>query len=129
MTVGSGMTAAEFRCLRESLGLTRVQAADLLRVAERTVRRWELGEVAVPDGVAAELWRIVTHTGNVRDEAVNDANESLTDPVVVVFRSDEDLWYARPSMRGWPASWHRVIAARVAVETGARIVFADEIGP
>ena len=122
MTVGSGMTAAEFRCLRESLGLTRVQAADLLRVAERTVRRWELGEVAVPDGVTAEMWRIVTHTGNVRDEA-------LTDPVVVVFRSDEDLWSARPSMRGWPASWHRVIAARVAVETGARIVFDDETGP
>lgn len=125
MSLDPRMTPAEFRCLRQAIGLSRAQVAELLRVAERTVGRWEEATTPIPDGVAAELWRIVTHTGNVIDEIAGDYNEGLIDHVVV-YRTDEDLWFARRSHSGWPASWWRVIAGRVAIMTGARVVYGDE---
>jgi DNA-binding transcriptional regulator YiaG len=45
------VTPAEFRDARQRLGLTGVALAALLRVDDRTIRRWELGERAVPGPV------------------------------------------------------------------------------
>jgi len=51
------MTAAEFRTLREGLGLSQSDCARLLTppVAIRTIRYWESDGRGVPDGAASEL--------------------------------------------------------------------------
>src|SRR5690606_819281 len=45
------MTPAEFRVVREFLGLTPEWLAAHLGVSGRTVRHWEQGKYAIPDGV------------------------------------------------------------------------------
>jgi DNA-binding transcriptional regulator YiaG len=49
------MTAAEFRALRKSLGLTQPQAARALGVGVRSVKTYELGEGDPPQPVARLL--------------------------------------------------------------------------
>lgn len=116
------MSAAEFRCYRDWLGVTMEWLAARLGVAERTVRRWEAEATAVPAGVAAEVRQLVA----VADEqlaAMLDAAPA-DDPVVVTYRGDEDHWAADGSR--WPASWHRALCARLADRVpGLRIVYRE----
>ena len=49
------MTAEEFRAALASLGLSQVAAAAALEVDARTVRRWALGERAIPGPVRVAL--------------------------------------------------------------------------
>lgn len=118
----SPMSDAEFRCLREWLGLTMEWLADHLGVAERTVRRWEAGTSRVPQGVADELLRL----SEVTYDALNGLTGKLADmadPGVITYRSDEDYRQHHPD-QDWPASWHRALCARLADEVpGLRISF------
>lgn len=53
------MTPAEFRHTIKSLGLSQVGAASFLGVNDRTVRRWILGEVEIPEPVSRFLLFLV----------------------------------------------------------------------
>jgi DNA-binding transcriptional regulator YiaG len=66
------MNPAEIKAARKRLGLSQAELAETLRMGAnggRTVRRWELGEVAVtgPASVAIELLL-------ARSKAQSDAN-------------------------------------------------------
>lgn len=49
------MTTEEFRAALAALGLSQVEAAEALEVDARTVRRWALGERAIPGPVRVAL--------------------------------------------------------------------------
>lgn len=102
------MTAAEVRAVREYLGLTLTEAADRLGVAESTVRHWEAGRYAVPDGVRIELETWEDRTAETVGMLVASILAATDDPVLTI--------PARGDQAGWPARWWRHVAMRVAVE-------------
>lgn len=113
------MSDAEFRCLRDWLGLTVAWLADHLGVAERSIHRWEAGQ-PVPPGVAAEVLRLSEVTYQVFDGLVDDLLD-MPDPAIITYRTDADYLRHHPEM-DWPASWHRALCARLADEIpGLRI--------
>lgn len=52
------MTPAQFRSWRAIAGLTQPEAARLLGKSDKTVRRYEAGQSAIPDEVAAKALTI-----------------------------------------------------------------------
>ncbi|WP_399553864.1 DUF1870 family protein (plasmid) [Streptomyces anulatus] len=108
------MTDAEFRIVRDWLGLTGDWLAAHLNVSPRTVRHWEQGKYAIPDGVRLELERLEAQTG----EFVGNAIAALLDvpePGVLTYRTDTEYHTAHPEVP-FPASWHRAAVARIAQE-------------
>ena len=104
------MTAAEFRCLRDLLGLTTAWLAARLGVAERTVKRWDHGHAPVPAGVAEAVEQLREEAGRQLDALVDAV---AADATVVTYRTDAD---AQAAGEVWPASWHRAVCARAADE-------------
>lgn len=102
------MTPAEVRAVREYLGLTLAEAADRLGVAESTVRHWEAGRYAVPDGVRCELESWEDQAAATVGALVEVLLDEPGEPVLAI--------PARGERGGWPARWWRHVAMRVAVE-------------
>ncbi len=116
------MTDAEFRTIREFLGLTGDWLAQHLDVTSRTVRHWEQGKYPIPDGVRLAVEDLELRTSQFVAELV-DKLADLPDPCVLVYRTDEEHDAAHPEAE-FPASWHRAVIARVALEViGLRIVY------
>ncbi|MFH9108487.1 helix-turn-helix domain-containing protein [Streptomyces albus] len=119
------MTAAEFKVVREFLGLTGDWLAGHLGVSPRTVRHWEQGKYAIPDGVRLEIEKLERQTG----EFVSGIVEKLMDlpePGVITYRDDDEYHAAHPEIP-FPAAWHRAVVARVAQEVPAlSITYADQ---
>lgn len=117
------MTDAEFKTVREFLGLTGDWLAAHLHVDPRTVRNWEAGKYPIPDGVRLEIERLEEVTATFIDGVV-DALMDMPDPGVIVYRNDAEYHEAHPEIE-FPASWHRAVVARVAQEIPAlRIAYA-----
>lgn len=113
------MTAAEFRAVREYLGLTLDWCADALDVVEKTVRNWEGGRHQIPDGVRCELESWEDAAAEAVGLLVAELLEAPGEPVLRVPRHDVGS--------AWPARWHRHIAMRVAVEVpGLSIRYEDD---
>lgn len=108
-------TAAEFRCLRESLGISSHWLAAHLEVAERTVLRWEFGRNPLRDYATDALAAIAADADALTDEL---AAPGVT--VVYTYRTDEDYHAREPGAR-YPASWHRAAAWRAARRLGAQL--------
>lgn len=118
------MTDAELRVVREYLGLTPEWLADHLGVSARTVRHWEAGKYAIPDGVRLEIQDLEARTGQFVDGVIAKLMD-LPDPGVITYRADADYHTAHPDVP-FPASWHRAVVARVAQEVPAlAIAYAD----
>jgi transcriptional regulator with XRE-family HTH domain len=127
MLADERMTDAEFRVAREFLGLTAEWLAEHLGVSSRTVRHWEAGKFAIPDGVRLEIKALKARTGAFIEGCVEKLMD-VPDPGVVVYRSDADYRAAHPEI-GFPASWHRAAVARIALEVPAlRIAYATPFG-
>lgn len=107
------MQPAEFRAVREYLGLTHEWVAAGLGVTDRTVRSWESGRHPIPDGVRVEVERWEAHAASAVGQVVERALDA-PDPVVLVPR-DGDL-------DGWPARWWRHVTMRAAVEVPGLVV-------
>lgn len=117
------MTSAEFKVVREFLGLSGDWLASHLGVSPRTVRHWEAGRYAVPDGVRIAIEGLEDETAAFADGCAKKLAD-MPEPVVVTYRSDEEYRAAHPEVP-FPASWHRAVCARVALEVpGLSIVFA-----
>jgi transcriptional regulator with XRE-family HTH domain len=117
------MTDAEFKTIREFLGLTSEWLASHLGVDPRTIRHWEAGKYQIPDGVRLEVERLEEVTGGFIGNVV-DALMDMPDPGVFVYRNDAEYHAAHPEIE-FPASWHRAVVARVALEVPAlRIGYA-----
>lgn len=118
------MTDAEFRVVREYLGLTPETLAALLKVTPRTVRHWEQGKYAIPDGVRLEIEDLERRTGEFVSGLI-DKIMDIPDPVVITYRDDAQYHAAHPDIP-FPASWHRAVVARIAQEVPTlSIVYAD----
>lgn len=119
------MSDAEFRVLRESLGLTGDWLADHLVVSPRTVRHWEQGKYTIPYGVAKTLRGLEEETAGLVRETVAELLEAYkTGPTseLVVYRTDEDYLAGAPEpVRS--ASWHRAFVARVAQQAPVTITY------
>ncbi|MEV0732339.1 transcriptional regulator [Polymorphospora sp. NPDC050346] len=119
------MTDAEFKVVREYLGVTGDWLAGFLGVTPRTLRHWETGTYLIPDTARLALERLEQEAGEfvgVLVEKLRDAR----DVAVVTYRTDEDLRAAHPEVDR-PASWHRAVIARVAQEVpNLSIVYAPK---
>jgi DNA-binding XRE family transcriptional regulator len=123
--VDERMTDAEFRVIREYLGLTGQWIAQHLQVNERTVRAWEAGRYPIPEGVRLAIERLEADTGAFVSAAI-DALMDLPEPGVVTYRSDQEYHAANPGI-GYPVSWHRAAIARIAQDVpGLVIAYADQ---
>jgi len=120
--IGAKMTNAQFRTIREFLGLTGDWTATHLGVSPRTVRHWESGRHPVPADVTLAMGILEARTALFVSEHVEELN-SLPDPVMHVYRNDAE-YHAACRASAFPASWHRAVAARVALGVpGLRIEY------
>lgn len=118
------MSDAELRVVREYLGLSPEWLAEHLGVSGRTVRHWEAGKYAIPDGVRFEVEDLEKRTAEWIDVLVPKLLD-LPEPAVAVYRTDADYHAAEPGSQ-FPASWHRAVVARLAQEVlGLSIAYAD----
>lgn len=114
------MTPAEFRTLREALGLSATQVAQLTGYALRTVKNWDEGTRRIPAAVEVRLLEIEAAVEKVVAGAVQAVKETaeeqggLPESVSLVrYRTDTDLHRYRPDMAGMPASLHAAMLARL----------------
>lgn len=120
------MTPAEFRVVREYLGFTGDRLAEHLGVSSRTVRHWEAGRYAIPDGIRLEMEDLERRTGEFVAGVIERLND-MPEPGVVTYRDDEEYHAAHPEIP-YPASWHRAVVARVAQEVpGLAIAYATSV--
>lgn len=120
------MTPAEFKVVREFLGLTGDWLAAHLGVSPRTVRHWEQGKFAIPDGVRLTIEALEARTGAYVAQCVVKLMD-LPDPGVVTYRDDVEYKAAHPNAE-FPASWHRAVVARIAQEVpGLSIAFSSDV--
>lgn len=119
------MSPAEFRVVREWLGLPDSWLARHLNVSDRAIRHWQQGRYPIPDGVRLEVERLEAVTADHVTAAIN-ALADATDPAVITYRSDEDYRAAHPEV-SWPLRWHDMVLARVAQEVpGLVILYAPQ---
>jgi transcriptional regulator with XRE-family HTH domain len=122
------MTPAEFKVVREFLGLTGDWLAAHLGVSPRTVRHWEQGKFAIPDGVRLAVEDLERRTGEYVSAIVEKLMD-LPDPGVITYRDDAEYKAADPDAE-FPAAWHRAVVARIAQEVpGLSIAFSGDVTP
>lgn len=97
------LTAAEFTALRESLHLPVAWLADRWGVRRQSVLRWQSGERAIPDQIAADLELLASDT----DRAVLELSARGLE-VIEVPKGDGD------AEDGMPKAWHRMVGRRAA---------------
>lgn len=120
------MTPAEFQMTREFLGLSGPWLAKHLGVSYKTIQHWQTGRYPVPDGVRLRMEDLERRTGDYIGMVVEQVMD-VPDPVLVTYRTDEEYAAADPSSP-MPASWHRMVVARVALEVPAlSVVYADAV--
>ncbi|MCX4606793.1 YdiL family protein [Streptomyces anulatus] len=118
------MTDAEFRVIREYLGFTPEWLADHLKVSARTVRHWEAGKYAIPDGVRLEVEDLEARTAAFVAGVVTKLLD-IPEPGVLTYRTDTEYHTAHPDVP-FPASWHRAVVARIAQDVpGLAIAYPE----
>lgn len=119
------MTDAEFKVTREFLGLTGDWLAAHLGVSPRTVRHWEQGRYPIPDGVRLALEDLEVQTGQFIGQIVEKLMD-VPDVAILTYRTDAEYHAAHPDIP-FPASWHRAVVARIALEVpGLSIAFPEQ---
>ena len=111
------LTAAEFHCLRQQLGLTTKWLAERWRVTERSVQRWETSaERRLPFDLTEDMLSL--RTRQLR-EIEHESDE--------VMRTMGGVMVPRKNLlpAEWPAEWWQIIAWHVHERTGATIVYDD----
>ncbi|MFI2078537.1 helix-turn-helix domain-containing protein [Streptomyces triculaminicus] len=120
------MTPAEFKVVREFLGLTGDWLAGHLGVSGRTVRSWEAGKHPIPDGVRLEIEDLEARTAGFISGCISQLKD-LPDPRVITYRDDTEYHTTHPEMP-FPASWHRAVIARIAQEVpGLAIAYHSDV--
>lgn len=120
------MTPAEFRILRERLGLTTNWLAEHYGVRHRQVQRWDRGEKtnvtpgrsavlqSIPAERAAALRELEQLTDQVIDDMVRElrtqARAKQGPPAVQTYVTDEQ--YQEHEAGPWTSAWHRAAVGR-----------------
>lgn len=118
------MQGVELKVVREWLGLSGQELADMLKVNARTVRSWEQGRDPIPDGIRLEVERLEELTAQAVNAGI-EALMDLPDPAVVTYSTDEQYRKHEPDAP-WPAAWHRRVVARIAQEVPGLVVVEPE---
>lgn len=115
------MSNAEFRVMREMLGLPTEWLTGYLGVSLRSVRRWDAGELEAPDGVMDAMDALESVAVERINQLIAEASNA-SEPHLYTFRRDED--YAGGGVHNaltgpdgviiLPASWHRALVGRAA---------------
>lgn len=98
------MNATELKTYRQSLWITREEAARMFNVQDRVYRRWESGEWSVPADVADKLRDIDRTLTSMVDQACATYADLLlrhatpANLVLIRYNNDEDLWRYHPQM-------------------------------
>ncbi|SIC63664.1 Uncharacterised protein [Mycobacteroides abscessus subsp. abscessus] len=123
------MTKAQFRALREALGIEPEHVAALLEVDSRNVYRWAKGGNRIPNGVRDELWALHRATEAVIDQTVASYLNSAAPPdqLPPLFTyGDEEYHRLQPDHAPLPARFHRICAWRVSSQVaGLAVVYPD----
>lgn len=109
------MSPAEFKCLRESMGLSTKWLAIRWNVAEFSIKRWEHIRF-----LPTEFEQDLLQLKHDFDQAVAAASETGSDSLLIVPRIELE------SSGVFPATWSRAIAQRAHERTGMKIVFREE---
>lgn len=112
------LSNAEFRCLREFLGLPVQWVAQELRVNEHTVRDWETNDRPIP-GYASDY---LSDLGKNAKHAV--------EKLIMKWDSQIALQVPKGSRQNYeehfPPSYHRAVASRVRENIGSRIRYQED---
>lgn len=101
------MTGAEFKTLRETLGLPVSWMASQARVRERSVNYWESGRFAVPDDAVALLWAVKARL-NAKFQELKGSVETGSQ-CLVRYRTDEEMLAFEPDMEALPLSSYSAV--------------------
>ncbi len=113
---------AELKTFREYLGLSDADLAKALGTSSRTIRNWEEGKYAIPDGIAAELAALEADTDQYIGEQAKRV-AALPDPIFETYRSDAECPVGYPH----GAAWHRAAAARITrAVPGCRLTYPPD---
>ncbi|MGK0248448.1 MAG: DNA-binding XRE family transcriptional regulator [Oleispira sp.] len=112
------MHSAEFKTLRESLGLTISTLVKIVDVDERTLRKWEAGKKQPPQGVVDSLLGFDDLVNKTVVEIFTQHQESMKNGgqqgvVLERFVEIEDLVKAYPAFEGLPTMTFGVVLFRV----------------
>lgn len=130
------LTAAEFKTLREHLGIPGEWLARRFGVSDRSVRHWDSGKYPVPERISRWMvWLAEATEATVAGIAERLETSPESERLLVTYRNDAEL-YARVAddpYRGLypdddvPSAWHRRMAARVAERVpGLRLVYPGQ---
>lgn len=112
------MHPAEFKTLREAVGLSISTLVKVIDVDERTLRKWESGKKKLPQGVIDSLLGIDDLLNTTADQIFKIEKEALDkrgDNSVVLKRyiEEEDLLTAFPEFEGLPMTSFAVVLFRI----------------
>lgn len=129
-------TPAEIRSMREEMGLSTAEMAELIGVGWRSAMSWETGESAISRVNAARLAALTRDTDDevtrLRVAILRGETPALTydgEDALAVYRTDDAFREAHPDKARWTARWWRRVVARAAGEAGwrGRLVYADDL--
>jgi len=112
------MHPAEFKTLREAVGLSISTLVNVVNVDERTLRKWESGKKQPPQGVVDSLEAIDALLNKTAAEIVAQHQESMKNGgqqgvVLERFTKSEDLAAAYPAFAELPTTTFAVVLFRV----------------
>lgn len=112
------MHPAEFKTLREAVGLSISTLVNVIDVDERTLRKWESGKKQPPQGVVDSLEAIDALLNKTAAEIVAQHQESMKNGgqqgvVLERFIEADDLAAAYPAFAELPTTTFAVVLFRV----------------
>lgn len=117
------MNDAEFRVLREAIGLTTDKLAVLLRVSPTQIQRWEHGTDPVKQDIADDLRKIFVATETM---ILAEIEKARTLGYIETYRQDVELEAFMPEYASLGSLWHRRVASEVQAETDLPIRYPEK---
>ncbi len=97
------MSAAEFKTLREAVGLSISTLVKVIDVDERSIRKWESGKKKVPQDVFEKVTAIDKLLTDTANKEIEKFKAAPTDSVVLHrFIDEDDLHEEHPEFEGLP---------------------------
>lgn len=114
-----GMSGAELKTLRESIGLPARWIADMTNMDLRTVQYWEVDKNPIPDIVEKMLIELVDAIENkailMAKYIIENRDPSGLPCKLIRYKSETALWLTDPDLgeRKIPVNCYAIILARV----------------
>lgn len=116
------MNDAEFRVIREALGITTDKLAILLSTTATQIQRWEHGTDSIPSTVSTNLNKIIVATETM---ILAEIEKARTLGYIETFRQDVELEAHAPEYASLGSLWHRRVANEVQAETDLSIRYPE----